>query len=136
MNYEERVAYVEALMYIATIDEKVEEKELEYFSQVIQMYGIASDEIEAIKKSILSKEKTLEEILAPISNRKIKLALVYELLALCYVDGSYDFIEKNGMMKICNILGIEESKLRELENVILENIELQKKINIILERIV
>lgn len=135
MNHEERVAYVEALMCVATLNEKVEEKELEYFNQVGQLYGLNSDEIELIKKGIVAKEKTLEDILAPITDRKIKLALVYELLALCYVDGSYDLIEKKGMMEICNILKIEESKLHELESVILENIELQNKINTILERI-
>lgn len=134
MNYQERVAYVEALMCVATINEKVEETELEYFNQVAQMYGIANDEIEAIKKSILRKEKTLEEILSPLTDRKTKLALVYELLALCNIDGSYDLVEKNGMVRICNIMGIEDSKLHELENAIKENIELQKKINTILER--
>lgn len=134
MNNEERVAYVEALMCVATLNEKVEEKELEYFNQVGQLYGLTPDEIEQIKKGILVKEKTLEAILAPISDRKIKLALIYELLALCYVDGSYDLIEKKGMIEICNIMKIEESKLHEIENAILESIELQKKINTILER--
>ena len=134
MKHEERVAYVEALMCVATLNEKVEEKELEYFSQVGQMYDLASEEIESIKKSILGKEKTLEEILSPISDRKIKLSLIYELLAICHIDGSYDLIEKKGMLNICNIMGIEESKLHELEAVIIENIELQNKTNIILER--
>lgn len=134
MSNEERVAYFETLMCVATLNEKVEEQELEYFNQVGQMYGLTSDEIESIKKSVLDKEKTLKEILSPITDRKVKLSLIYELLALCYVDGSYDLIEKKGMMEICNILGIEESKLHELENVILESIELQKKINTILEK--
>ena len=134
MEYEERVSYLEALMFMATIDEKVEENELEHFNQVCVMYGISSDDIESIKKSVLKKEKTAEEILSPIKSRQTKLALIYELLALCYADGAYNLAEKNGMTNICNILNIEISKLHELENVIEESIQIQKKINAILER--
>lgn len=134
MDYQERVAYLEALMFMATIDEKVDEVELEHFHQVGAMYGICNDEIEAIKKSILKRGKSPEQILSPIKHRETKLALIYELLALCYVDGSYDLVEKNGMATICNILNIEISKLHELESAMEESIELQKKINVILER--
>lgn len=78
MEYQERVSYLEALMFMATIDEKIEENELEHFNHVCAMYGISSDDIESIKKSILNKEKTVEEILSPIKSRQTKLALIYE----------------------------------------------------------
>ena len=134
MEYQDRVSYIEALMFMSTIDEKIEESELEHFNQVGDMYGISSDEIESIKKSVIKKEKTAEEILSPIKSRQTKLALIYELLALCNTNGSYDLAEKNGMTNVCNILNIEISKLHDLENVIEESIQLQKKINTILER--
>jgi hypothetical protein len=134
MEHQERVTYLEALMFMATIDEKVEENELEHFNQVGAMYGISINEIESIKKSVLKREKSVEEILSPIKDRKTKLSLLYELLALCHIDGSYNLAEKNGMTNICNILNIEISKLHELETVLEESIELQKKINTILER--
>lgn len=134
MEYQERVSYIEALMFMATIDEKIEENELEHFKQVGAMYGISSEEIESIKKSILKKEKTAEEVLSTIKSRQTKLALIYVLLALCYTNGSYDLAEKNGMTNVCNILNIEISKLHDLENVIEESIQLQKKINKILEQ--
>lgn len=94
MEHQERVSYLEALMFMATIDEKVEEHELEHFNQVGAMYGISIDEIESIKKSILKKDKTIEQILSPIESRETKLVLIYELLALCYADGSYNLAEK------------------------------------------
>lgn len=134
MDYQERVSYLEALMFMATLDEKVEENELEHFNQVGELYGISIEEVESIKKTILNKEKTVEEILSPIKSRQTKLTLIYELLALCYVDGSYDLPEKNGMVNICNLLNIEIKKLHELEKVIEESIQLQKKINGVLER--
>jgi len=134
MTYEERVTYLESLMYISTIDEKVEEKKLSYFNQVGQLYGISISEIDGIKKSLMTKRKTIEDILKPITERKIQITLIYELLSLCYVDESYDVIEKQGMMKICEIMGVEKEKLIEIENIILENIELQKKIYLVLER--
>lgn len=134
MTYEERVAYVEALIYVTTVNETIKEEELAYFNQVGQLYGIETGELNTIKKNIINKEKSIEDIFKPINNRSTKLSLIYELLALCYVDESYDVLERHGMRRICDIMGIEEAKLLEIEGVILENIELQKKINTVLER--
>ena len=69
-----------------------------------------------------------------ITERSTKLTLLYELLALCYADNSYTLAERNSMKDICRIMGIEDSKFVELENVMYENLLLQKKINIILEK--
>lgn len=134
MVYEERVAYLEALMYISTADEKVEEEELVYFNQVGQLYGIELEELNKIKTSIINREKSIEEILIHINTRQTKLSLLYELLALCFVDGDYDIVEKIGMKKIADIMGIEDTKLDEIEGLIIENIALQNKINIVLEK--
>ena len=133
MEYQERVSYLEALMYVATLDEKVEADELEHFNQVGMMYGLENKEIEAIKKSIMKKEKTLEAILSPIESRKVKLSLIYELLGLCYADGTYNLAEKNGMINICMIMGIEAEKLSELEMAMEESLILQRRIYAILE---
>ncbi len=134
MNYDERVAYLEGLIYMATIDENVTENEFEHFSQVGQMYGISQEAVENIKSNILSRERTLVEILSPIRNRKTKLAFIYELMALCFVDGTYSLAEINGMKTVCDILEVEQEKLTEFESLIAESIDLQTRINLILEQ--
>lgn len=133
MDNKERIAYLEALMYISTSNEKVEKEELIYLDQVAEMYGIEAKEVEQIKDTIINKEKNIEEILKEIKTRTSKLSLVYELLTICYIDGNYDILEKQSMENICNILGIEEGKLEKIEKLIIRNIELQKDIKAVLE---
>jgi uncharacterized tellurite resistance protein B-like protein len=134
MNEKEKVSYLKALMYIAAADDVVEESEEAYLDQLGQMYGLSDVSIAEIKQCILNREESIEEILSNITKREMKLTLLYDLLALCYADNNYSLVEKNGMRRICEIMGLEESKLQEMENLMAEQVELQKKINKALER--
>lgn len=134
MESNEKVSYLKALVYIATIDEELEENEKEYLLNISNIYGLNSTESEELINTVLNREETLEEILSEITDRKVKLLLLYELVALCYADGSYSAKEKSGILNISNILQVEKEKIHEIQSVMMESIELQKKINIVLER--
>ena len=126
MEHTEKIAYLKALIYIATADDTIDESEREKFSQLGQIYGLNEDEI--------NSAETLEEILGNISTRQTKLLLVHDLLAICYADGCYSLAEKNAMRSIVNMLHIEEEKLTALEEVIEESTVLNKKLVTILEK--
>lgn len=134
MEHTEKIAYLKALIYIATADDTIDESEREKFSQLGHIYGLNEDEINSIADSVINKAETLEEILGNISTRQTKLLLVYDLLAICYADGCYSLAEKNAMRSIVNMLHIEEEKLTALEEVIEESIVLNKKLETILEK--
>ena len=134
MKNEEKIPYLKALMYVSLADDSVDENEMDYFNQVGSMYGLTFNELEELKNSVVSRKEKLEEILNGIIERTTKLTLLYELLALCYVDDNYSDSEKETMRKVCSLLGIEEEKLSQLEDVMEENCMLQTKINNILER--
>lgn len=134
MEHTEKIAYLKALIYIATADDTIDESEREKFSQLGQIYGLNEDEINSIADSVINKAETLEEILGNISTRQTKLLLVYDLLAICYADGCYSLAEKNAMRSIVNMLHIEEEKLTALEEVIEESTVLNKKLETILEK--
>lgn len=134
MEHTEKIAYLKALIYIATADDTIDESEREKFSQLGHIYGLNEDEINSIADSVINKAETLEEILGNISTRQTKLLLVYDLLAICYVDGCYSLAEKNAMRSIVNMLHIEEAKLTALEEVIEESTVLNKKLETILEK--
>ena len=134
MEHTEKIAYLKALIYIATADDTIDESEREKFSQLGQIYGLNEDEINSIADSVINKAETLEEILGNISTRQTKLLLVYDLLAICYADGCYSLAEKNAMRSIVNMLHIEEEKLTALEEVIEESTILYKKLETILEK--
>lgn len=84
MEHTEKIAYLKALIYIATADDTIDESEREKFSQLGHIYGLNEDEINSIADSVINKSETLEEILGNISTRQTKLLLVYDLLAICY----------------------------------------------------
>ena len=134
MEHTEKIAYLKALIYIATADDTIDESEREKFSQLGHIYGLNEDEINSIADSVINKAETLEEILGNISTRQAKLLLVYDLLAICYADGCYSLAEKNAMRSIVNMLHIEEAKLTALEEVIEESTVLNKKLETILEK--
>ena len=134
MDHTEKIAYLKALIYIATADDTIDESEREKFSQLGHIYGLNEDEINSIADSVINKAETLEEILGNISTRQTKLLLVYDLLAICYEDGCYSLAEKNAMRSIVNMLHIEEAKLTALEEVIEESTVLNKKLETILEK--
>ncbi|MCO7159060.1 TerB family tellurite resistance protein [Agathobaculum butyriciproducens] len=134
MEHTEKIAYLKALIYIATADDTIDESEREKFSQLGHIYGLNEDEINSIADSVINKTETLEEILGNISTRQTKLLLVYDLLAICYADGCYSLAEKNAMRSIVNMLHIEEEKLTALEEVIEESTVLNKKLETILEK--
>ena len=134
MEHTEKIAYLKALIYIATADDTIDESEREKFSQLGHIYGLNEDEIKSIADSVINKAETLEEILGNISTRQTKLLLVYDLLAICYADGCYSLAEKNAMRSIVNMLHIEEAKLTALEEVIEESTVLNKKLETILEK--
>ena len=134
MEHTEKIAYLKALIYIATADDTIDDSEREKFSQLGHIYGLNEDEINSIADSVINKTETLEEILGNISTRQTKLLLVYDLLAICYADGCYSLAEKNAMRSIVNMLHIEEEKLTALEEVIEESTVLNKKLETILEK--
>ena len=134
MEHTEKIAYLKALIYIATADDTIDESEREKFSQLGHIYGLNEDEINSIADSVINKAETLEEILGNISTRQTKLLLVYDLLAICYAYGCNYLAENESMRSMVNMLHIEEAKLTALEEVIEESTVLNKKLETILEK--
>ena len=134
MDQKQKIAYIKALIYIATADDKVEDAEHEQFTQLGELYGLTELEVQQIADSVIKKEESLESILAEITDRPTKLLLLYDLLAICYADDNYSMAEKNSIRTIAGLLGIEESKLADMENVMTESVALHEKINRILEK--
>ena len=134
MSEKERVSYFKALMYIALADDTIEESEEKYLVQIGNLYGLSEEQISGIKERIIHKYESIEVVLSDITDRKLKLILLYDFLALCYADENYSIVEKAGMNKICAIMEIEKEKLDQMEELMNEQVVLQKKINLILER--
>lgn len=134
MEQKQKVAYLKALIYIAAADDTVQDSERAQFTELGKLYGLTNQEVQEIADSVIKKEESLKSILAGITDRPIKLLLLYDLLAICYADNNYSIAEKNTMKTIAALLEIEGSKLTDMENVMTESVELHERINKILEK--
>ena len=57
MEHTEKIAYLKALIYIATADDTIDESEREKFSQLGHIYGLNEDEINSIADSVIKRWK-------------------------------------------------------------------------------
>lgn len=132
LNGNEKSSYLQAIVFIALSDDTVSEDERSVLKDIAINIGI--DEKKA-GELILEVEngKTVESILNGIKSRDVKLLLIYELITICYADGEYSNSEKETMKNICQLLNVEIAKLVEIEDIITEYIEFQKKVNKVLE---
>ena len=133
MNEKEKISYLKALVYIATINEELDDSEKQFILNIANTYGLKPEQSEDLVKAVLDRKEKLEDILSVITERKTKLLLIYELIALCYADNNYSDKEKAGIIEIGSLLEVEKSKIFELENLLSESLKLQEKINIALE---
>lgn len=122
----ERTSYLKALIYIAASDEDFDEREMEFFIEAGLSCGLSHSEVLSIKDSVTRKEESLEDILRDITVEDTKTELLCDLLTLCYLDGSYSILEQVGMRAICDILGIAEERLEELETLAEESFKKEK----------
>lgn len=125
---EEKISFVKALIYVATLDDSgVVDFERNYIASIAKAYGVNDNDIDKLYDEI-TNISCIDDVLSNIKDRKIKLLLLKELVALCFIDGNYDDKEKSGMIKICNLLNIEQSKLIEIETLIENLIQTEKQL--------
>lgn len=132
LSTEEKKSYVEALTYIATLEDGICEDEKAYFVDIATKYGLSQEDTESSWIEI-SNASDIEQILKPINRREVKLLLIYELIAMCYADGNYSAVEKEGMSKIASLLDVNSEKLRSIECCLEESIRLHNETLKVLE---
>ena len=114
MNMAEKESYLQTLIYLANADGVITEEEIVSINKVGIANDIPSNRIVELVSHV-KEGKTLAEILGGMTERKTKLALLYELVMLCYADGKYTDDEKKAVHDIASLLKIEDDKVQEIE---------------------
>lgn len=115
MEHNETISYLKAVIFIASVDDSLSDKEIKCFNEVGTSYGLTANEIEDSLCCVKSSKESIESILQGLTTTETKLNLLNDLLALCYADGEYSVVEKNGMRDICLLMDIDESELATIE---------------------
>lgn len=128
----EKNSYLQTMVFIASSDGIISKEEITVLKGMASNIGVSEEKVEELIAEV-KDGKELKEILDGIQNRQAKLLLIYELITLCYADGDYSHNEKESMKNICRLLNVEHAKLFEIEDIITEYIDFQKKVNKVLE---
>ncbi|MFQ5788048.1 MAG: TerB family tellurite resistance protein, partial [Thermodesulfobacteriota bacterium] len=107
----ERIVLVKTLAYLASVDGKITDEEVEYVNNIAKSLNIT---IENPFDNI--KHKELEEVLAPLNSKKSKKIILAKLVNLAYADGEYCDVEKQGIQEIAKILNINSEDISSIEN--------------------
>lgn len=116
MDRNEQKAYLEMLLYIATLDGTADDEELALFREIAIANDMSEQEIDEMKIDVLGGIVAVEDIAKNIKDDDTKASLLGELITLCYIDGEYSKAEKEGMIEICNLLEIDGSVLKKIEH--------------------
>jgi len=112
---EQKIEYLRTLMYIASVDDTVTDDEYACFTRIAIGNGLTEDVAACIKAEIESGEKDISSALSELTDNKAKKQLIRDLLSICYADGSYSIPEQSGIREICNVIGVENKQLKQLE---------------------
>jgi len=124
LNEKQKENFLKLAYQMALIDNNLNENEkimIESYCNEMQISipeDIREESIDGIIESMGSECTVVE-----------KKIIIFEILGLALVDGSYDKSEKNIVEAIVNTFEIGENFLLESENVLREYIEMQGKIN-------
>ena len=131
---QERVAHVRALIFIASADESVTERELAHIQNFSKIYGITDEKVKTdMVNMVKAKTGKIEEILKPIKTRRQKIVLINDLLVLCYADGKYTGDEKKRIFEIAKLIDLEDNKVKEIEKINSDISKINKKLLSVLE---
>lgn len=134
MNFykEEKSSYLQAIMFIVSCDGIISGEEITALKNIAGSMGITMEKVNLLTEEVADGKK-LKNILSRIKNRQTKLQLIYDLVNICHADGEYSEIERNSMVRITKLLKVEAEKLAEIESIVYENIEFNKKTKQVLE---
>lgn len=132
MHKEERNSYLQAIMFIVSCDGVISGEEIKAFKKIAASLEVTMDKVNMLTEEV-AEGKALKNILSRIKNRQTKLQLIYDLVNICHADGEYSEIERNSMVRVTKLLKVEADKLTEIESIVNENIEFNKKTKQVLE---
>jgi uncharacterized tellurite resistance protein B-like protein len=134
MNFykEEKSSYLQAIMFIVSCDGIISGEEITALKNIASSMGITMEKVSLLTEEVADGKK-LKNILSRIKSRQTKLQLIYDLVNICHADGEYSEVERTSMVRVTKLLKVEADKLTEIESIVNENIEFNKKTKQVLE---
>lgn len=131
LSIDEKIVFIKSFIYLACSDGNIEDSERYLLKEIIAIYNL-SNEL-AVLKHKEPEDVILSEIKEKITTRKKALYLIKELLTLANIDENLENIEISFIEKTAQILNIEEEKVLQINELILERKLWLHKQNVVME---
>ena len=118
----EKAAFISLSIYAARANDTISEREYSILEEYYKETGITFNDIVNIKP--------LNEIyeVFSLSERRIKKAVLFEVLNLLYADGSYDTLEKEFLNKFASAIGLSNEDVNQIIDLVWRYIDVINEI--------
>ena len=127
----EKVLFVRTIIALIGEDGEIEKQERNFIKEIAKQYKISRAEFEKIQVRVPDDDliQEAEEIL----DRSKSLFLIKELLTVANTDNDLNDKEIDFIIKLSTALNIEEAKVVEVNQLVLDQINLLEKYNTVME---
>lgn len=118
LSKEEKIIFAKSLIRLACSDAKIDERERSFINDVIKIYDLKNN-MDVLKNKV-PEDILINEIKEKVRERKKALYLIKELLIVTNIDEILDDTEISFIEKVAQVLNIEEEKVLQINELILE----------------
>lgn len=113
---EDRLPFLRALAYIATVDDSVSIDEKQLVMQYAESWNLDDDAQGGVRDILRSgSDLSLSKLVSQFSEAGTRFLLVQELVRLSHADGTYGNAEKEAVAEIARRMDLDENQLQDVE---------------------
>ncbi len=120
LSLDDKILFLRMIIHLIGSDGKIEQEERVFMKELARQYHIPKQYSEQI--NVKSTEEQLLADCADKLDRKKSLYLIKELLTVANTDSSLDDREIDFVIKVSNTLKIEDARVAEINQLVLEQI--------------
>ena len=117
MNREQRAALLSVLGYLASVDGELSSEEVSFLDVMAGVVGLDASKI------LTPEGRTLEEILAPITDPRHQRATVVELVRMAWADAKFTNEEQEVVDETARIFKLDERTLTAIKEWVVNELE-------------
>lgn len=131
LTSQEKVLFIRMIIALIGEDDEVDVKERNFIKEISRQYKISKSEFDLVQIRC-SGEKLINEA-ADILDRNKSLFLIKELLTVANTDNNLDDREIDFIIQLSTALNIEDEKIMEINQLVLDQINLLERYHVVME---
>ncbi len=131
LNLAEKLVFLRMIIRLIGKDGRIDDNERSFMKELAEQYHIPKE-----YGAQINKKSTEDELIAEaqgLLNRKKSIYLIKELLMVANVDNDLEDSEIDFVIKVSKALNIEDQKVSDLNQLVLDQIRLQDRLAKVLE---